>query len=114
MVDYAEDYQVALQEVRKHYRLPSDSSVEHFLTKHRPLTQVLLDAAPRLEQYFGVKTVFSLKAPIDSDGEQTLYAVVVWPDEARVARDALAKFDDEWLSKSSFSSVDLTFTYELV
>ena len=114
IVDYAEDYQVALNDVRKHYVFPPDSSVEDFLTEHRPLTQVLLDAVPSLEKYFGAKTVFRLRAPIDEDGDQTLYAVVVWPGEVRDVRDALAKFDAEWLAQSSFSSVDLTFTYELV
>jgi hypothetical protein len=114
MVDYVEDYQVALNEVRKRYVLPADSSVESFLTEHRALTRILLDARPRLEQYFGAETTFSLKAPIDWEGEQTLYAVVLWPGEAREVRNALAKFDDEWLARSTFSSIDLTFTYELV
>ena len=114
MVHYAEDYQVALKAVREHYVLPSDCSVEDFLAEHQRLAQVLLDAVRPLKQYFGDSTVFSLKAPIDWEGEQTLYAVVIWPGPAGAVRDALAKFDDEWLSGSKFSSVDLTFTYELV
>lgn len=114
MADYAAQ-QAVLDDVRKHYVLPADSSVLNFLTNHRGMAQVLLDAAPRLKHYFGAATIFSLRAPVDESGMRTLYAVVIWAGKIRDVRNALARFDDEWwLPHSTQASGYLIFTYELV
>lgn len=104
-----------LDEVRKHYLLPTDDSVLRYLRDHPSALQVLSEAAPRLKQYFGNSVIVSLRAPIDEGGMRTLYVVVAWSDEVDAVRNALGRFDDEWwLQYSQRTSEYIVFTYELV
>jgi hypothetical protein len=115
MAEYAGDFNASVDEVRKYYLFPSDSSVQSFLIEHSSATQQLLDAIPHLARCFGPSTIVRLRAPIDEGGIQMLYASVVWPGPARDVRDALARFDDDWwMAQVPLTSGDLTFTYELV
>ena len=114
IADLATQHSV-LREVRKYFILPVDSSVRDFLAEHRTVVQVLLDAVRHLKDHFGVTTRFSLQAPVDESGRQTVYAVVLWPGKIDDVRVALAGFDDEWwIAHSRQASGFLTFTYELV
>ena len=106
---------VVLVELRKHYVLPSDSSVSTFLSQHRGLSAILLDAIPQLKKYFGSSAIFRLSAPVDEAGMRSLYAVVIWPGKVREVRNALDRFDEDWwLTHSHLASGYLVFTYELV
>jgi len=106
-------HEAVANEVRKHYA--ADSSVLSFLSEHRSIPQILLGAAPQLKACFGADTVFDLRAPIDEAGSRTLYAVVMWPGKSQDARDALAKFDNDWwMARAGQAAGYLTFTYELV
>ena len=112
--DFAAQHSV-LREIRKHYILPVDSSVRNFLAEHQTVVQVLLDAVHQLKDHFGVATRFTLQAPVDESGRQTVYVVVLWPGKIDDVRVALAGFDDEWwIAHSRQASGFLTFTYELV
>jgi len=114
MAEFSAQHEAVLGEVRKCYALPADSSVRDFLTEHRTLPYILLEAAPQLKTYFGEATIFSLRAPIDDAGSRTLYAVAMWPGRSRDVREALARFDDSWwIAHSRQASGYLTFTYEL-
>ena len=107
--------EAALNEVCKHYVLPTDASVRDFLTKHRGIPEILLEATPYLKLHFGGNAVFNLRRPIDEAGSRTLYAVAMWPGELRDVRDALARFDsDWWMPRAGQAAGYLTFTYELV
>jgi len=115
LVTIAADSEATFEEVRKHFVLPNDSSVATFLREHRSLPQILVEAVAPLKACFGMQTVFGLRAPIDEAGSRTLYAVAMWPGKARDARNALARFDDDWwIAQSRQASGYLTFTYELV
>jgi hypothetical protein len=115
MVEFAAEHEAVLNDVRKHYILPADASVRDFLTEHRAIPQILLEAVPRLKAYFGGNAIFNLRAPIDEAGSRTVYAVAMWPGELRDVRDALAKFDsDWWMARAGQAAGYLTFTYELV
>ena len=106
---------VALDELRKHYVLPSDSSVSTFLAQHRGISAILLDAIPQLKKYFGALAIFSLSTSVDEAGMRSLYAVVIWPGKIRDVRNALDRFDEDWwLTHSHSASSYLVFTYELV
>jgi hypothetical protein len=107
--------QAAIDEVVKLYRTPKDASVAAFLQEHGTIPELLLQAAPKLKKYFGDATLM-LRAPVDEDGSQTLYAVVLWPGEVSEVRHALDKFDDNWwLANSGHDDAgSLSFTYELV
>jgi hypothetical protein len=112
---FAATHEATLTEVQKYFVLPNDSSVATFLTEHRSLSQVLLEAVAPLRACFGAQTVFFLKAPIDESGSRTLYAVARWPGKVSDARSALAKFDEDWwIAQSRQAAGYLTFTYELV
>jgi hypothetical protein len=115
MAEFAAQHEAALKDLRKYYVLPAEASVRDFLTEHRAISQILLQAAAPLKAYFGGNAVFNLRAPIDEAGSQTLYAVAMWPGELRDVRDALAKFDNDWwLARAGQAAGYLTFTYELV
>lgn len=115
MAEFSAQHDSLLSKVRRHYILPADSSVMTFLTEHRTLPPILLEAASHLTACFGAHAVFALRAPIDDSGWQTLYAVAMWPGNVREVREALAKFDDTWwIQYSREASGYLTFTYELV
>jgi hypothetical protein len=115
MGDFAAEHEATLLEVRKSYVLPSDSSVVTFLTEHRTVPSLLLEAAPQLRRAFGTATIFNLRTLIEESGSRTLYAVAMWPGTIREVRKALAWFDDAWwIAHSRQASGYLTFTYELV
>lgn len=115
MAEFAAEHVAGLNDLRKHFVLPADLSVLNFLSGHRIIPQMLLQAAPHLRNYFGARAVFNLRAPIDESGSQTLYAVVMWPGNVRDVRQALARFDDAWwIANSRRASGYLAFTYELV
>ena len=103
------------REIRKYFVLPNEPGLARFLSAHSPLAALLLDSAAHLKACFGADTVFHLKAPIDGLGEQTMYAVAIWPGSARSAMDALDQFDSKWwIANASRADGYLTFTYELV
>ena len=115
MAEFAALDEAILSEVRKNYVLPADSSVLNFLTEHRTIPQILLDAAPQLKACFGADAVFNLRAPIDESGSRILYAAAMWQGKSQDVRDALAKFDrDWWTARAGQAAGYLTFTYELV
>ncbi len=115
MAESAAQHEAVVNDVRKHYVLPADASVRDFLTEHRAIPQILLEAAPQLKAHFGGNAIFNLRAPIDEAGSRTLYAVAMWPGELRDVRDALAKFDNDWwMARAGQAAGYLTFTYELV
>jgi hypothetical protein len=39
-------HEAVLNDLRKYYALPADASVRNFLTVHRAIPQILLEAAP--------------------------------------------------------------------
>jgi hypothetical protein len=115
MAEFEADHQEIIGEVQKLYVMSNDSSVIAFLDGHRTIPQLLIQAAPRLQEHFGESTVFSLRAVIDEYGWQTLYAVIVWPGKVDDVVMALDRFEDEWwIANSTPASGSLTFTYELV
>jgi hypothetical protein len=115
MAEFATRHEAVLNEVRKHYVLPADSSVLNFLTEHRSISQILSGAAPQLKACFGADAVFELRAPIDEAGSRTLYVVAMWPGKSQDVRAALAKFDNDWwMARAGQAAGYLTFTYELV
>lgn len=115
MVDPTIQQEGVLNEVRRYYVLPADSSVSTFLTEHRVMPEILLGASQPLRACFGSETVFNLRAPIDESGSRTLYVVAMWPGKLQDVRRALAKFDaDWWMPRARQAAGYLTFTYELV
>ncbi len=104
-----------LNELRRHYVLPTNSSVVDLLADHPAMIPVLLEAAPRLKRSFGGTTIFELRAPVDESGMRTLYAVVIWAGKIQDVRNALADFDaDWWIGRSAQTSECIVFTSELV
>lgn len=115
MADSAAKPVAALDEVRRCFVMPSDSSVSTFLSAHRAIPQILLEAEAHLKACFGRGVVLSLRAPVDASGSQTLYVVAMWSGNVRDARQALASFDDTWwMAHARQASGYLAFTYELV
>ena len=115
MARFEVEYRNQLADLRRSYVFVNDPHLESFLRDHRTLAQILLEALPQLRQHFGNDTVICLKAPIDASGEQTLFAVVMWPGATKDVRAAIASFDETWwLGNVRRASGNLTITYELV
>lgn len=115
MVEYRGRQEAIQEELRRHYVLPADRSVQDFLSQHQSIPALLLEAVPHLKRHFGANAIFSLSAPIDEAGTRTLHAVAIWPGGANDAREALSGFDNDWwMAHARQASGDLTFTYELV
>ena len=114
MSAFAVEHGAFLQQIRRHFVMPGDSSVATFLTEHRSFPQVLLEAAGHLKECFGADTVLRLETTTDESGMRTLNAVVIWPGRIVDARASLARFDDWWLDQVRPGAGYLTFTYELV
>lgn len=114
MQQFEKDYQGAVAEVRKFYVLPADDSVLSFLNDHRALPQLLVDAAPQLQRYFG-NTVFALRTSTDEYGWQSLYADAMWHGDARDSLRLLDEFEDKWWIPNCWPARGaLAFTYRLI
>ena len=57
--EFAAQNESVLDELRKYYVFPADSSVRDFLTVHRTVPQILLEAAPQLIRCFGGNTILT-------------------------------------------------------
>jgi hypothetical protein len=115
MAAFEVEHETALNELRRLYIFPADSSVTGFLRAHRIIPQLLVLAAQQLKTYFGADTVFTLRASVDESGSRTLCAVAIWPGSVKDAKTALDRFDDSWWIANSRQALgDLYFTYELV
>jgi hypothetical protein len=115
MAAYTAEHDAMIREMLLHFVMPTDSSVTKFLSEHRSIAPLLLQAVPHLESCFGADAVFNLRAPTDESGSRTLYSVAMWPGKAQDVRNALAKFDrDWWMSHAGQAAGLLTFTYELI
>jgi hypothetical protein len=114
MAAFEADHRAFVNEIRKNYVLPKDSSVADFLDAHRTIPALLMQAVPHLREFFGT-TVFALRASSDEYGWQTLYADAMWPGDAHDAVVAIDRFEDAWwIANSDAASGSLTFTYRLV
>jgi hypothetical protein len=108
------EHEVLAGDIRRHYNCHEEAQVFSYLRKHPVLLSLLSLAAPILKSYFDPPTPLKLRAPVDEDGWQLLYAVVMWPGGPQEASAALNRFEDEWwLPNSRQASGRLTFTYEL-
>jgi len=115
MAEFEAAHRKIVHEILKWYVLVCHTSVIAFLDGHRTIPQLLIQAAPRLREYFGESTVFSLRVVVDEYGWQMLYAEVIWPGKVGDLVTALDRFEDEWwIPNSSAAYGSLTFTYELV
>jgi hypothetical protein len=115
MAQFQAQSDAVLAEVRKNFILPRDTSVVAFLNEHKSLPEILVDALPQLRSCFGERSIFSLSASLDESGSRTVYAIVMWAGPLQLAKEALAKFDDDWwIERAAKVAGHLTFTYELV
>jgi hypothetical protein len=115
MARFEADYEGMIAQIARYYVLPANSLVLDVFHRHRTIPQLLLEAAPRLREFFGGDAVFNLRVLIDESGSQTLYAVAMWAGRAEDVIVALDHFEDGWwISNSRQASGILTFTYELV
>ncbi len=68
MAEFSADHAATLNQVLRYFVLPTDPSVPTFLSGHRSISQILLEAAFYLKVCFGAGAVFNLRAPIDEAG----------------------------------------------
>lgn len=104
-----------LGEVRRFYMGALDPLVSRFLAAHPVVAQALSDGAHYLRLCFGESVIVGLRAPIDSYGDQMLYAAVKWSGRPKEARERLSRFDREWwLARSPRVGNLLEFVYDPV
>ncbi len=66
--------QVPVEELMRHFVLLDNTTEAAFLDQHSGLAQILLEAVAPLRLNFGPEVIFTLQAPFDESGDQTLYA----------------------------------------
>jgi hypothetical protein len=114
MAVFACEHEQSLKDVKKNYVASDRDLVESFLTQHRTMPELLLEAAPKLKEWFGNDAVLSLRLVSEDATSATLFGSVVWRGSVADARRALAGFDEGWwLSKMAQAGGRLAFTYEL-
>jgi len=115
MAIFANEHEHSLGDVQRNYVVSDGASVLNFLTQHRAIPQLALEAIPRLREFFGNSTVFSLRIVSEDADSTTLFAVVMWRGSVIDVRAALARFDEAWwLHHARQASGQLVFTYELI
>ncbi|MEO6801772.1 MAG: hypothetical protein ABI197_00860 [Granulicella sp.] len=115
MTRFESEHEALVNEVRRLYVMSTANQVISYLRGHRTIPQLLVTAHSTLQRYFGMDTVFGLRAPIDEQGWQTLYAVVMWQGSAKNAVAILDQFENQWWLPNSRQAFGcLTFTYELI
>jgi hypothetical protein len=76
-----------------------EAEVVRFLSAHRYLLPILLDAVPHIKRVFGPSPVY-LEVEHDPDeGFEELFGVVMVEAEPEKALDLLGRFDQEWFAK---------------
>jgi hypothetical protein len=110
-----DQHRADISALRQSFIFQTDAAVTSFLSDHRSIPQLLLQAVPYLHRCFGADKIPSLRIDSDEAGSRILYAVVPWECSVREARVALKSFDDQWWMAHAFQALGrLTFTYELV
>jgi len=112
MAEYQKTQETTLRELRLHFVMPADVSVDLFLASHRSLPHLLNHAVLHLKRCFGDDVVVKLEVSDEDAGPKMLYAVAIWRGSAQSAEAALERFDEAWWLDNSRKN-DLTFTYEL-
>jgi hypothetical protein len=111
----AETSQPYLDDLKKLFVFRDEMAVTHFLSGHRTVPQLLMDAHTQLANFFGQDTVFALKVLTDEDGSRELYVVAEWSGQARQAMSALDSFVDRWwIGQSGPIAGRVSVTYELI
>jgi hypothetical protein len=88
--------------------------VKNYIATNR-LTGLLLEALPRLEEYFGANPVKALSLITDDEGSSTLFCSVKWAGDLEAARAALREFDEAWwLANSGKVAGKLNFDFDLI
>jgi hypothetical protein len=81
------------------FRNPTErANVARFLMKHKFLIPVILEAFPKIQNFFGDETVALLSLVVDPEDEdfQELFISIVTDRPIDEALDLLDQFDEEW------------------
>ena len=104
-----------IDELRRSYTFGADNEIATFLADHRAIRIVLREAVIHLKATFGEGKIFDLQLSIDEDQSRILYAVAIWPADARTASEAFDRFvENWWLDRMTAATSDLAFAYKLV
>ena len=112
---YRVSQETILKELQNRFGMASDGLVAAFLANHRSLPHLLTEAFDRLKEAFGTSIVVNLEVSMDEDGQQTLYAITLWKEDARQAATAFNSFvENWWIHKMSAATSDIAFVYQLI
>jgi hypothetical protein len=92
-----------MEELVRQYLIPEKDTVMSYLSTHREIVGLLLDARPPLEKFFGhdVQIELRLADGIESDRTGELLAVVQSHLDADAALKLIGRFWDDWWKENS-------------
>jgi hypothetical protein len=115
MAGYRASQEAILKELQNRFGMASNGLVAAFLANHRSLPHLLTEAFDRLKEAFGTSIVVNLEVSIDEDGQQTLYAITLWKEDASQAATAFNSFvENWWIHRMSAATSDIAFVYQLI
>jgi len=99
--------------VSQRFTYLEDETVKAFLADHPQVAQILLDAFPRIEEFFGKGTAVFLRLSCDQESEPTLSANIQTALDVSEARAARKRFHlSWWMRQPETDSLPLTFNLQ--
>lgn len=106
-----------LHDVFQHYDVSADQVIEvvRFLSTHKYLLHILLDARSHIKRVFGQSPVFLEVDQDPNEGFEELFGVIMVAADPKMALSLLARFDQEWFIKVARQTRSkLNFTVDTV
>lgn len=102
------------ERLKREYVFEDPAATENFLTKHRSLVEVLIDAVPHMRRCFGGEITLKIRVVFEDAGPTTVSAVALWEGTLNSATESLAQFDESWwLDNVKRARGRIVFDYEL-
>jgi hypothetical protein len=105
----------AIAKLRSDFIFSNTGSVQAFLSTHRALASILLEAVDYLKDCFGPDTPLMLEIASDDGPARAIYALALWKKDRAESRAALKKFDEIWwMNNLRKAGGRIVFDYELL
>jgi hypothetical protein len=115
IAEFLQGHEKQIELLRTSYVFHPDEGVRSFLSGHRAVAEVLIEAVPELRRCFGNMVTLQLQLLDDDETPAAIYGIVLWQGDLAGARGALQTFDETWwIEKSRTAAGRIVFDYQLV
>jgi hypothetical protein len=115
MVQQESEFTDTLAKLRHEFIFSNVAPVQSFLTTHRALASILIEAVDYLKDCFGQDTPLALEIVSEEGPARAIYALALWKKDRAEARAALNRFDEIWWMRNlKKAGGRIVFDYELI